>query len=98
MRIVSPNERIAYASLDPRAMSLLSRMIRPLGVPFQLRRIEIDLSQISARIASCFIVEVRRIRISALAAGGHSSSADARSEFDRRHETVPVVAVPLFRV
>jgi hypothetical protein len=62
-------------------------------VPAQLVRVEIDLAQIAGRVALGLVVEVRRARVAALAAGADGAGADAGAELDGSDEAVAAQAV-----
>lgn len=65
-----------------------SRMVRPLGVPLELRGVKIDVPQVTGGVSDGLVVEVSGPRISALAASRHRSRAHGGSEFDDRDEAV----------
>src|SRR5438128_140922 len=72
----------------------LAGMIAALDMARQVGLVEIDRPQISRRVALRFVVEVRRARMTALAAGGHRPGAQARAELDHGDEAVAAGAVP----
>ena len=76
---------------------LVPRMILALGVPFELRAVEVDLAQVAGRVALGLVVEVRRRGIAALAAGRDGPGAHLVAELDHRDEAVAAGAVPLLR-
>ena len=68
-------------------MSSLPRVVLALGVPLQLGAIEVHVAQIARRVALRLIVEVRRRRIAALAAGGDRPRAHASDRTRRRRRS-----------
>src|SRR4029077_11682954 len=79
------------------ARESLAGMVLPFDVRLYLRLVEVDLTQIAAGVARRLIVEVRRLRIAALAAGGHRPRAQAVAELDDGDEAVAAGAVHLLR-
>src|SRR5438445_1271460 len=70
-------------------------MVLALDVALQLGTIEVHVSQIARAVSRGLIVEVRRRRIAALAAGRDRPGPHAIAEFDDCHEAVPARAVHL---
>src|ERR1035438_5482207 len=71
-------------------------MVLTLGVSLELLAVEVDLAQFAGAIAFRLIVEVRRRRMAALAAGRHRPGTHAFAEFDHGDEAVAAGAIPLF--
>ena len=72
-------------------------MVRALGVALELSRIEVHVAQIAGAVALGLIVEMRRRRIAALAAGGDRLRPHPVAELDDRDEAVAAGAVHLLR-
>src|SRR5947209_20625696 len=72
-------------------------MVLALDVALQLGTIEVHVSQIARAVSRGLIVEVRRRRIAALAAGRDRPGPHAIAEFDDGDEAVPAGAVHLLR-
>src|SRR5438067_1394715 len=70
-------------------------MILPLGVPLELRFVEVDVAQIARAIPLRLIVEMRRPRMPALSTGSHGFGAHRLAELHHRDEAVAARAVPL---
>src|SRR5262252_8456395 len=64
-------------------------------VPLQLRRVEVDLSQIARGVTFRLVIEVWRLRVAAFAAGRHGSRVHRRAELDNRDEAVAADTVDL---
>src|SRR5262245_23748337 len=78
-----------------RVFILVPRLICPPGVTFELRAIEIHVSQIARAITFGLIIEVGRRRIAALSAGGHGFGPHGLAELDDRHKAVAAGPVNL---
>src|ERR1051325_1252907 len=72
---------------------LIPRVVLALGVPLELRTVEIDLSQITRAVAFRLVIEVRRRRVAALPTGGHGSGPHRLAELDDGDEAVAAGAV-----
>src|SRR5215469_13725693 len=70
-------------------------MILALGVLVELRTIEIYFAQFACRVPLGFVVEVRRLRVAALAARRHRERAHLVGEFDDGDKAVAAGAIPL---
>src|SRR5437870_1679895 len=70
-------------------------MILALDMALQLGTIEVHVSQIARAVPRGLIVEVRRRRVAALAAGCDRPGPHAIAEFDDSHEAVPARPVHL---
>jgi hypothetical protein len=55
-----------------------------MGVAHELRGIEVDLAQVAAGVARGRVVEVRRVEMAALAAGGDGHRSHALAELVER--------------
>ena len=90
--------RAASAEPHDRGLTLLlPRPVRPLRVLLDVRAVEVDLAQVAGGVALGLVVEVRRRRIAALAAGAHRPRPHAVAELHHRHEAVAARAVHLLR-
>src|ERR1035441_2629347 len=74
-----------------------SGMILPLRMSLELIAVKVDLPQFARAIPLRLIVEVRRRRVPALAAGRYRLGAHAVAELHHRHEAVAAGAIPLLR-
>src|ERR1019366_570657 len=74
-----------------------SRMVLSRGVSLELIPIKVDLPQFARAIPLRLIVEVRRRRVPALAAGRYRLGPHAVAELHHRHEAVAAGAIPLLR-
>ena len=70
-------------------------MVLALGVPLELRPVEVDLSQVAGRVSPGLIVEVRGRRTAALASSGHGFSPNLLAKLDHGNEAVSAGAIPL---
>jgi hypothetical protein len=68
-------------------------MVRGMGVALEQRGMEVDLAQVAAGVARGLFVEVRRVEMAALAAGGDGHRSHALAELDDSDEAVAVRAV-----
>jgi hypothetical protein len=68
-------------------------MVLALSVSFELRAIEIHVSQVAGAVSLRLIVEMPRRRISALSAGGHGFGLHSPTELDDGHKAVTAGAV-----
>src|SRR5690348_11190536 len=68
-------------------------MVDLLGMALELTRPEVHLAQVAGGVALGLVVEVRRCRMPALAAGGDRPGADLGTELHDRDETVAAGAV-----
>ena len=59
-------------------------MVDPLGVAYQISRVEVDRAQVAGAVVHGFDVEVGRIGMTALAGGGGGAGLDFVAEFDDR--------------
>src|SRR5205085_9256368 len=72
----------------------LAGMVGAFSVTREVRLVEIDRPQIPRCIALGLVVEMGRVRMAALAAGGDRPGAQPRAEFDDGDEAVAAGAVP----
>src|SRR4029450_6708972 len=73
----------------------VARMVAALRVSLELLRIVVDVAQVAGAVAQDLIVEMRRRRVAALAAGSDCFRVHALAEFDGRDEAVAARAVEL---
>src|SRR5207342_67900 len=71
----------------------LAWVVRPFDMRLQFVGPEVDGAQVARRVALGFVVEVRRLRIAALAADGDRARADLLPELDDGDEAVAAGAV-----
>src|SRR4051812_17142121 len=71
------------------------RVIYPFRMPLQLTRIEVDLARIPRRITFRLVIEVRRLRVTGLTAGGDSAGPHGIAELDDCNEAVAARAIAL---
>src|SRR4029077_12549129 len=71
-------------------------MVFTLRVSLQLRTIEVDLAQFARAVSFGLIVEMRRCRMAALAAGRHGPGANFVAKLDYCNKAVPACAIPFF--
>src|SRR2546425_8304065 len=76
---------------------LVPGMVFALGVPFELRSIEIDVPEIARRVADGLVIEVRRTGMTTLPTRGHRFRPHAVAELHDRDEAVAVGPIPLLR-
>src|SRR5213082_2493450 len=72
-------------------------MVLPLGVPLELRAVEVDLPQVAGAVPPGLIVEMRRFRMAALAPGCDCLGAHGLAELDHGDEAIATRAVPHLR-
>ena len=77
--------------LAKRAPSQASGMIFPLGVAFQLFRVEINFAQVARPVSLHLIFEVPRRRMSAFAAGSHGSGMHSSPNSTTATKLLPLV-------
>src|SRR5438046_1125051 len=68
-------------------------MVFAFGVTLQLRRVEINFSQIAFAVSLCLIVKVRRRGIAALATRGHGDGFNRLAKLDHGDKAVATGAV-----
>src|SRR5271157_2303641 len=98
-------ERVHYARvlaevtvmpvLERYLRSSVSGMVLPLGMPLELRGVEVDLAQVAGGVTRGFIVEVCGGRMAANSRGSHGLGVNGRAELDNGHKAVPAGAIPL---
>src|SRR6187549_1739106 len=72
-------------------------MVAPLRVRFDLRAVEVDVSEITGAVSRRLVVEMWRRGVAALAARGYGLGADAVAELDDGDEAVPARSIDLLR-
>ena len=61
-------------------------MVGPLGVAFQVFRVEVDGAEVSGGVAGGFVIKMGRIGMAAFASGGDGAGANLGAEFDDSDE------------
>jgi len=74
----------------------ISGMVFPLDVSLELRRVEVDFTQVSGAVSLGFIVEVWRGGIPALTSCGYGPGVYLLAKFDYGNEAVSARSIPLF--
>src|SRR5690348_14556675 len=72
-------------------------VIDPFGMSLELLGPVVDRAQVAGGVAFGFVVEVRRVRVTAFAAGGDRAGVHFRAELHHCDEAVAAGAVVAFR-
>src|SRR2546430_15676749 len=88
--------QIVLTALSSLPLALTSRVVLSLGVTFQLCPVKINLSEIARAVTFRLVIEMRRRRVAAFAAGGHGFGAHGLAKLNDGDKAVAARAVNLF--